>query len=84
MEVAYGRGQRTLHLMSVYGFSGDGRLTNCHSNDELLKAVMLVAAELGEVPILIAGDLNTLPHQSATLVAARSLGRWFDVARAVV
>ena len=82
VEVAYGRGHRSLHVMSVYGFVGDGRLQSNQSNDAFLQEVFLTAAELGAVPVLLLGDLNIVAERSSTLSTAISLGRWVDLAAA--
>eukprot|EP00973_Karenia_brevis_P079711 11060859-Karenia_brevis.AAC.1 len=49
-----------------------------HKNEEFLRAVFEVAAELGNVPIIVFGDVNVPPEQSAILEAAVSTGRWLD------
>ena len=82
VEVAYGRGHRSLHVMSVYGFVGDGRLQSNQTNDAFLQEVFLTAAELGAVPVLLLGDLNIVAERSSTLSTAISLGRWVDLAAA--
>eukprot|EP00973_Karenia_brevis_P081566 11306930-Karenia_brevis.AAC.1 len=47
-------------------------------NEELLRAVFDSAAELGNVPIMVLGDVNVIPDCSAMLCTALNTGRWFD------
>jgi hypothetical protein len=61
-----------LHLISVYGYANDTR-----KRDALLTMVLEAAARLGEVPILVMGDLNVAVDDSTTLDA------WFDISKAV-
>ena len=68
--------------MSVYGFTGNGRLADNKRNDALLQDALLVAAELGDVPVLVMGDFNIVAEQSATLAAAARTGRWTDLGAA--
>eukprot|EP00973_Karenia_brevis_P066511 9246502-Karenia_brevis.AAC.1 len=77
--VAVGSGRNIVHIMSVYGHSG-ASVDNLamQNNEHLLRAVFNVAAELGNVPVIIVGDLNIDPEKSAMVQAALTTGRWVD------
>eukprot|EP00973_Karenia_brevis_P005510 750105-Karenia_brevis.AAC.1 len=47
-------------------------------NEELLRAVLRCAAELGNVPVIVAGDVNVDPSCSAALCSALASRRWVD------
>ena len=58
-------------VMLVYGYIGASRNREAMlKNEELLNAVLRVAAELGNVPILVAGDINIDTQASSALCAA--------------
>eukprot|EP00662_Eupelagonemidae_sp_cell21_P006360 gene6360-47037_t len=85
----YGDGKQTLHIMSVYGISGAHRADErrkkgpeYEQNEQLLADVLLAAAELGNVPILVVGDINVEVQESAVLREALATGRWEDTAAA--
>eukprot|EP00660_Eupelagonema_oceanica_P019294 gene19294-biopygen28237 len=84
--VPYGDGRQTLHVMSVYGVSGAHRSDAIYrgkeyvKNEDLLSDVLLAAAELGNVPVLIIGDLNVETQESDVLREALATGRWEDAA----
>eukprot|EP00973_Karenia_brevis_P052652 7314480-Karenia_brevis.AAC.1 len=67
--------------MSVWGFPGaDQHAEQMASNEALLSKVFAVAAELGPVPVMIAGDFNVDPSGSNVLKLAVSSGMWYDIA----
>ena len=57
--VAVPNEDQAVHIMTVYGYSNAVRNgAAMRANEELLAAVLRVSTELGEVPILLLGDLN--------------------------
>ena len=52
-------------------------------NEQLLRKVFEVAAQLGQVPIALMGDFNVVPDRSRTICTAISCGGWTDAALAV-
>ena len=81
VEIAAGEGRQVVHLMSIYGHTGADRAAEPkQKNEAFLKDVFLAAAELGDVPIMIAGDFNVVPERSAMICNAVGTGKWFDVA----
>eukprot|EP00664_Eupelagonemidae_sp_cell27_P006048 gene6048-8598_t len=82
--VGHGDGSQVLHVISVYGYTGQEKTHELRQqNEALLRGTFEAAAELGNVHILIMGDINVLPEESAMLQAARMTGRWVDVADAI-
>eukprot|EP00660_Eupelagonema_oceanica_P019513 gene19513-biopygen42552 len=78
-----GDGAQALHVMSVYGHCGAREHGKEHElNEQLLADVLEAAAEMGNVPMLIMGDLNTTLEESATLREALVTGAWEDLALA--
>ena len=81
---AHGDGKTVVHLMCVYGHSGAaGNRVRMDRNEDLLRKVFVAAAELGNVPVLILGDINVPPEASFAVSAALKTGRWVDAAAAV-
>ena len=77
-------GTQTIHLMSIYGHSASEQNAEAKAlNEALLADVFSVAAELGNVPVVIGGDFSTTPEKSPFLRSAMETGRWVDVAMAV-
>jgi hypothetical protein len=77
----YGRGQRYLHIFSVYGHQGasNNGFNTARSNNELLISQVLErASSLGDVPVLIGVDLNQDPATSRALQQQVAHGWWFD------
>eukprot|EP00666_Eupelagonemidae_sp_cell4sb_P009056 gene9056-biopygen33916 len=82
--------QREPHPQCLLGVrppcAGAGENTNTRTreatklNEALLQDVFEAAAELGDVPCVILGDLNVEIEKSVTLMAATLSGRWSDVA----
>ena len=72
--VGTGNGQLVVHVMSLYGISGSSipapRYPHSDDNEALLQDALLVAASLGNVPVLLGGDLNSNSQYSDIL------GRW--------
>eukprot|EP00660_Eupelagonema_oceanica_P019609 gene19609-biopygen7999 len=75
--VGYGSGGQALHVFSVYGYADSSMR---EENEALLHKVFEAAAELGNVPVLITGDVNVPPEESAALRGALQSGRWVDAA----
>ena len=50
------------------------------TNEAFLSDIFEYAAELGNVPVTLLGDLNVPPEMSGALQAAVSTGRWIDAA----
>eukprot|EP00973_Karenia_brevis_P091639 12408440-Karenia_brevis.AAC.1 len=77
--VPVGDGKQIIHIMSVYGYGGASHNSDdMAKNEELLRAVLCSAMELGNVPVVIAGDLNVDPQRSAALCSALASRRWVD------
>ena len=75
--LAIGDGKTALHILSVYGHSGT---EVGEQREALLQETLDLAAGLGQVPVLLMGDLNTNPETSATLSQACRVGGWVDAA----
>ena len=80
--VGYGDCRDVIYLLVVHGFPnstcpGPAR----DSNEELLTAVLETMAQLGPVPAVIAGDLNTDVQDSSVLLSALGTGLLFDAPR---
>ena len=65
--------------MSIYGFAHQGDRTDESNeliarNETLLSNVFAVAAEMGNVPVLIMGDINTDVATSAAIQSALTTG----------
>ena len=70
-----------LHCFCVYGYPNAGRdATARERNEDLLRKTLEVAAELGDVPIVMLGDFNVDPSASAVLRSAIESGCWHDAA----
>jgi len=81
---AMGNGSVALHVFCVYGFSGAaGNNERMALNEQLLSKVFAAAAELGNVPVVVVGDLNVPPDASLVISSALMTGRWVDAACAV-
>ena len=77
---AYGRGERQLHLLNCYGFSGARQSAAVRAeNEQFLLAVMRYADSLGAVPLLVVGDFNDEIDTSPVLGLATSGGRYVDL-----
>ena len=80
--IAYGNGRRVIHVISVYGYSGaQGRPEIMRKNESLLCNVFKVAAALGNVPVLVMGDINVDPDASPAVQSAARLGGCVDSAK---
>ena len=83
--VGFGDGKSVVHVFSVYGFTNSR--TWCPDimakNEALLSDVFEAAAELGNVRVVILGDLNVPVDMSSVIHSAISTGRWGDAAAAV-
>eukprot|EP00664_Eupelagonemidae_sp_cell27_P006452 gene6452-7103_t len=75
--VGYGSGSRNMHVGAIDDRANDGAMER---NEALLRDVLAAAAELGNVPCLIAGDLQVEPERSAALQKAMAAGGWCDAA----
>ncbi len=81
VAVGYGNGGQVMHIMSVYGHTNAARDRDAmERNETLLADVLAAAAALGNVPVLVMGDLNVPPEKSAVLQAACATGAWYDLA----
>eukprot|EP00660_Eupelagonema_oceanica_P002110 gene2110-biopygen23759 len=90
--IGTGNGAQALHVMSLYGHTGANQFANdkkaCggkqayEANEKLLADTLEAAAELGDVPVLILGDFNVRPEDSAALRDAVLAGGWQDLALA--
>ena len=74
-QIAYGEGSTCLTLFSVYGNVDDKENTS-----RIMEGVFEEAAALGDVPVIIAGDLNVTPGGCGYIEAAIATGRWIDAA----
>ena len=75
--LATSNGKTALHILCVYGHSGmEVRV----QRETLLQEALDLAAGLGQVPVLLLGDLNTNPETSAVLSQACRVGGWTDAA----
>ncbi|KAJ9440509.1 hypothetical protein DIPPA_32170 [Diplonema papillatum] len=77
--VATGTGSTFVHVFNVYCPSGNGRAENEEREDMLEKVLFAAADSLGDVPILVMGDLNTEEDRSPVLRKALRNG-WSDAA----
>ena len=74
-------GSRVAHVMCMYGYSGANQSSERMAlNEKLLSNSLLVTARLGDVPVMIAGDVNVNPDTSSALQRAVATGRWLDAA----
>ena len=79
-RVALGSGRLFLHVVNVYAPSGDTPRGTVASREELLHTVLVKFREaLGNVPLIVCGDLNTDVERSPTLRKALA-NDWCDVA----
>ena len=80
--IPMGSGTVVVHLLTYYGFSGAraGNTTAKRLNEAGLRQALRYAAALGQVPIILGGDLNDNPDTSPTLWAALRAG-WQDAAQ---
>eukprot|EP00973_Karenia_brevis_P081265 11267179-Karenia_brevis.AAC.1 len=63
--VGTGNGRQVLHVMTVYGHTGSSsNAPSMSQNEDLLNEVLTVAAELGNVPVIVLGDINIDPSES--------------------
>ena len=68
-----------LHMFVVYGFTNAGKdRAQREQNERLLAEVFSLAQQLGDVPVIICGDLNTETPRSQELSAALTSGRFHD------
>ena len=82
VAISVGDGRVVLHVMSVYGWTGsEQKFEAMTANENLFRDMFEVAAGLGEVPIIIAGDFNVHVERSSQLTSAVATGMWHDVAR---
>ena len=49
-------------------------------NERLIHLAFIEAASHGDVPVMVAGDMNVQVHESPALQRALASGRWYDVA----
>ena len=79
--LAYGNCKQTLHIFSIYGFTGHYSHSNvAELNEALLHDVLDVLAPLGpDVPVLILGDINVDPANSPVLSHAITKGLLTDL-----
>ena len=80
LHVALHLGAQVVHMFVVYGHPNAGTDREQRLKNELLLAAVLKwAAELGDVPVLICGDLNTPAEASAVLSSALSTAKLWDM-----
>ncbi|KAJ9456779.1 hypothetical protein DIPPA_13582 [Diplonema papillatum] len=77
--VATGAGNTFVHVFNVYCPSGNGRAESEEREDMLEKILFAAADSLGDVPIMVMGDLNTEEDRSPVLRKALRNG-WSDAA----
>ncbi|KAJ9447014.1 hypothetical protein DIPPA_29772 [Diplonema papillatum] len=65
--VATGAGNTFVHVFNVYCPSGNGRAESEEREDMLEKILFAAADSLGDVPIMVMGDLNTEEDRSPVL-----------------
>ena len=71
-----------VHIFALYGFTNScSDREQRQKNEELLRETFHWAAELGNVRILIGGDLNTTVEASTILSCALASGRYEDFAQ---
>lgn len=79
--VPYGNGGRMVHVVSIYGHTSAGSCGKAAAHNAVLaEQVLLAASQLGEVPVVIAGDLNQDPDTVPAIILALATGEWYDVA----
>ena len=79
-RIAIGTGHVFLHVLNVYAPSGDNKGAKI-SREKLLHTVLLKFLELlGNVPVIVCGDLNTDVSRSPTLAHALD-NHWCDAAK---
>ena len=79
--VAYGNGKQTLHVFSIYGFSGHySHSAVADLNEAFLHDILEVTSQLGpDAPVLVLGDINVEPEASPVLSHALSKGLLNDL-----
>ena len=79
--LALGNGSTMLHIMCVYGYSGAAnKYERMRLNENLLSKTLAAAAEYGNVPVVLIGDVNVPPETSLAVSSAIMTGRWVDAA----
>ena len=76
--VPVGTGRTVLHMLTYYGFSGAraGNAVAKRLNEAGLSQAFRYVAALGNVPVVLGGDLNDNPESSRTLYNALQTGVW--------
>ena len=64
-------------IFSFYGQTSMEGQKHIDINDEILQKIFAVAAQFGEIPIIVAGDLQADPDQYQAVSVAKSVG-WVD------
>ena len=65
----------------VYGYSGAAnKYERMRLNENLLSKTLAAAAEYGNVPVVLIGDVNVPPETSLAVSSAIMTGRWVDAA----
>eukprot|EP00664_Eupelagonemidae_sp_cell27_P004521 gene4521-7033_t len=77
--VPYRNGRQSLHVLNAYAPVGH-EPEPVERREAFLSEALAYAASLGDVPMLLLGDLNTEPSRSVCLHTALQSGRWADAA----
>ena len=73
-----------IHVVCVYGYTNAARDPfQRQQNEALLNCVFAYLTGLGEVPVVLLGDLNTGRHASAMLDSALASGLYWDCAQLI-
>ena len=72
------------HLVHNITYYGDSRARTASgwaflNNERRLRSLFTLATQLGEVPVIMAGDFNTNPDASPVLKAIIATGEWHDL-----
>ena len=66
-------------LVSVYGFSGAQSDSAKHvATDNLLKQILELVSQFGNIPVAICGDFQAIPHSYPCIREAIARGHYFD------
>ena len=77
---AFGRGDRQVHFINIYGFSGArSNAATRAENESFLLAVFRYSDSLGDVPKFVVGDFNDEVETSTVLSVVTAGGRYVDL-----
>ncbi len=84
-EVLVPAGKATTHFgaATIYGVSGASKDSRCHrENEALLAKAVLRVIEAGDLPYVLAGDINVNPAESEVIASAVEAGILVDLGHA--